>query len=459
MRNNLAHKLCLFSLLCLLLSPSLSQLITVPLTQTSTAVKTSKKTINFISTTENTSNLNNFKGQYKTQIQVGSENTQFNVVLDTSSSKLWIPDSTTKASVSQKFDCSKSKTCKPNTEETTTLFYSAGNVTGYSATDKITLQAAAIPQFKFLLAKDISLNITSYNGILGLGLKTSAQTDPTFLEALKSNNLIKETVFSLYLASSDPASDVTIAGDLTLGGYNPNYIQNPFQFVKLTDNADTPYWTLSLVGLGYGSTKNVSDVSNIPIKIDAGSNLIVLPKSIISNFFETSGLSVKFDNQRGLYSCECSPNKVYPDLVLYFNGLSLNISSSSYFTKLSSTCYLNLKSLSKDASLAEPAVIGGAILKDYYTLFSAENRTIGFSKVKKSSPLSMATVFAFVLLGVVVIVALVYYFTREKGVQVGADGKYTALGNISGGKGVAIGGSSNNTRPPYSRYYDENQSM
>jgi len=457
MRNNF----CLFSLLgFLLLSSSLSQLITIPLTQTPAASKTSKKMINFISATENTSNLNNFKGQYKAEIQVGSENSQFNVVLDTSSSKLWIPDSTTKASVSQKFDCSKSKTCKPDTADSSTLFYSAGNVTGYSATDKITLQGAVIPQFKFLLAKDISLNLTSYNGVLGLGLKSSSQTDPTFLEALKSNNLIKETVFSLYLASSDSTRDGTIAGDLTLGGYNPNYIQNPFQFVKLTDSPDTPYWTLNLVGLGYGSTKNVSDVSNIPVKIDTGSNLMILPKSVMLNFIETSGLSITYDADKGQYFCLCNPNKVYPDLVLYFNGLAVNISSNSYFTKASSKCYLNMKSLTKDASLAEPAVIGGAVLKDYYTLFSAENRTIGFSKVKQSSPLSMTLVFGFVFLGVIIIVASVYYCTREKGAQIGGgNGNYTALGNIGGGKGVAIGGSSNNTRPPYSRYYDENQSM
>ena len=116
-----------------------------------------------------------------------------------------------------------------------------------------------------------------------------------------------------------------------------------------------------------------------------------------------------------------------------------------------------MKNLSKDATLAEPAIIGGAILSEYYTLFAAENRTIDFAPITKSSPMSMMTVVGLIILGAIVIIAAVFYCTREKGTQIGGNGGYTSLGNV--GKGLQIGGTSKNTRPPYARDYDENQSM
>jgi len=458
-----AIQIC-FLVCSLLVLPSLSQLITMPLTKATNDLQTPSTAVNFIATTS-TSSLGNFKGLYKTGIQVGSESTQFSVVIDTASSYLWIPDSSTTASVSQKFDCSKSNTCKPNTADSNTFYYSAGSITGYSATDKINLQGSqesSISQFKFFLAKDISANLTSYNGILGLGLRNSNQTNPTFLEALKSNNLIKEAVFSLYLGGSSAFQDGGFAGDVTFGGYNPTYINNPFQFAPLIDNPNTPYWTLSLAGIGYGLTKNLTGINNLPVRIDSGSTSIFLPKVLIQNFVEVSGLTFKYDSDRGQYSCSCTTSKPIPDLVLYFNGVKVNISSSVFITPASANsyvCYLNMKGLPGDASLSQPAIIGSAIFKDYYTFFSAENKTVGFSQIKKSSSLSVGTVVAVILLGALIIAVAVYYCTKEKGVTVEGGGNYSELKNH--GKGVAIGGgnSSSNAARAYYLRNEDNQSM
>lgn len=220
---------------------------------------------------------------------------------------------------------------------------------------------------------------------------------------------------------------------------------------------------MSLTGIGFGG-KNVTGINNLPVRIDSGSTLIFLPKTIIQNFNEVSGLSLKYDSDKGQYSCPCSPNKPLPDLVLYFNGIKVNISSSVFIspgTTNQYTCYINMKSLPGDASLSQPAIIGGAILKDYYTIFSAENKTIGFSQIKKGSPLSVGTVVAVILLGALIIAIAVYYCTKDKGgttIGGGNGGNYSELKNH--GQGVAIGGKS--SRDAARAYYlrnDDNQAM
>jgi len=280
--------------------------------------------------------------------------------------------------------------------------------------------------------------------MLGLGLKRTSPDIPTFLEALQTEKLINQQVFSVYLSDPNQVQTGSLAGEIIFGGYDPKHAKDPFKFIAYKDDPVSPFNIVNLQALGYGYNANVTEVSDIPIIFDIGTPYIFLPKAFISEFVRQAATKTAFtfNQEKGLYTCSCTAKRLLQDLVFYLDGFNLTISPNSYISTSSTNgaiCYLNMKSLVKDVSSTEPAVIGGLLFQEYYTIFSAENKTIGFTKMEAfSPPLSMMNVILIIFVGAAVIIGAVCFFTREKGLQVG----FTRHRD----EGIAIGGTSGSGR-------------
>jgi len=297
-----------------------------------------------------------------------------------------------------------------------------------------------------LLAQDISSNLASSNGMLGLGLKRTNANMPTFLEALQAEKLIDQQVFSVYLNDANQVQTGSLAGEIIFGGYDPKYTKDPFKFVTYKDDSLSPYNTVNLQALGYGYNANISEVSNIPVLFDLGTPYIFLPKAFISNFVQQAATKTPFtfNQEKGLYTCYCTGKRFLQDLVFYLDGFNLTISPNSYISPSSGIpgmCNLNVKPLGKDVGSTEPAVVGGLLFQEYHTIFSAENKTIGFSKMQAfTPPLSMTNVILIIFVGAAIIIGAVCFFTREKGLQVGFTrhrDEGIAIGGATGGRNYA----------------------
>jgi hypothetical protein len=426
-------------LLLALSSITSTQVIRVPL-KTQATSSSSQKTTNFLAKNASIAIQNYLDMNYIGAIQVGSSKQQFNLVLDTGSANLWIPDSSL-ATVYNSFDCSRSQTCKPAVHEGYSIKYGLGQILGYKITDEINLGDLPVSDFPMLLAiQTQSLTLSNYDGILGLALGRYIPSFPTLLESLKKNNLISTGTFSMYLGA-DSYSSGGKTGELIFGGYDPKYAQSEFQFVKVKTEAETIFWEADMSALGYGNTSNLSSVTKSPVIFDSGTSLLVLPEKYIVDFVREAGkqgIECEKTGIKGMYACDCSAQDRMADMVFYFDDVSLSIPPSSYMFSQMGYCFLAIQPQEKVISVNNPIILGDVFLKNFYTLYTADNYTVGFAKAAPVAkfPAWIVVLIMFALVGIILGIAYVWNKRQERRYNVADGGNYTNWNNM---RGVAIG--------------------
>ena len=343
---------------------------------------------------------------YMGPIQLGSNNQKFNVLFDTGSSNLWVPDSSL-FGAGNSFDCSASSTCKVDQSKLIPLAYGKGKLQGYKATDKMTIGSISVAEFPMLLAiEEEDLQSTKFDGILGLALGRYYPEYPTVLESLKSNNLISSGMFSMYLGE-DPGSTNRKIGELMFGGYDPKYALSEFQWMSVRKESEILYWSTDLLGLSLGSTENVTlTMNNLPIIFDSGTSFLYLPQDTINALIKRAkqvGISCGLDTVQNMIACECAARTQLPDLVFYFKEHTISIPSESYIFSDLFSCYLAIQPINGEAAVDNPAILGDVFLKNFYTIYSADNYTVGFAQ---AAPIKSSPFWKYVLLVYVVCLVL-----------------------------------------------------
>lgn len=317
-------------------------------------------------------------------IEVGSNSQKFTVAIDTGSWDLWIPGPELEGARSDTFDCSGSTTCNINSSDEQNLYYGMGDVQGLIVSDSLNLGGLIIPSFDFILADEVDYISTHFDGVMGLstGRNPKLLDMPTVLEVLKSSGLINDGTFSIYLGSN-PSSSGSSTGELIFGGYDPQYALEEFRFVDVRSKDESLYWSADMTAVGFGTSNNIStNYDGIPAMFDTGSSLMSLPQDIVNNFIgnaESNGVLFQLDENVGLYSCECYASNILSSLIIYFNNVALEIPASSYIVPFNGECYLGINPLSDPVSVDSPVVLGDVLLKNYYTLYTADNNTVGFA--------------------------------------------------------------------------------
>lgn len=329
---------------------------------------------------------------YMGPIQLGANNQKFTVLFDTGSSNLWVPDSSLFGAYNS-FDCSASSTCKVDQSKLVPLAYGKGSLQGYKATDKMTIGSISVADFPMLLAiEEQDLSSSKFDGIMGLALGRNYPEYPTVLESLKSNNLISTGMFAMYLGE-DPGSTNRKIGELMFGGYDPKYALSEFQWVSVRKETEILYWSTDLLGLSLGSTENVTlTKTNLPIIFDSGTSFLYLPQDTINALVKRAksvGISCGLDTTQNMIACQCEARTQLPDLVFYFKEHNISIPSESYVFSDLFSCYLAVQPINGEPAVDNPAILGDVFLKNFYTIYSADNYTVGFAEAApvKSSPI------------------------------------------------------------------------
>lgn len=203
----------------------------------------------------------------------------FNVVLDTGSSDLWVADSSCSGCdpATRTYDAAQSSTNQPSTgvDSRTTIRYGSGQVSGTIARETVAMGGFTIqnqvfreclfwvpylPHFScnnLIVQVDrvsSSLVDDTLSGIMGLAFDTIASTQSTpFWQALSDGGQLtnKEMGFWLNRQRNNPsASDVEFGGIFTLGGTNSSLYSGDIDFVNMPGTQRT-FWLLSMTGESY----------------------------------------------------------------------------------------------------------------------------------------------------------------------------------------------------------------
>jgi len=205
---------------------------------------------------------------YYGEIEVGTPGQKINVVYDTGSSNLWVPNF--KAFWGKHmYDHKKSSSFAANGTEFK-IMYGSGPVSGFYSTDSVTFGGFSLPAFTFAEVNNtkglgIGYRIGKFDGILGLGWDSiSVGGVPTVMNTLVASGQMEKPVFGFYLGNLQK-------GELEFGGTDPKHYSGDFTYVPLS--AET-YWEVALDSLKFG--EDSISTTNKAI-VDSGTSLLAGP--------------------------------------------------------------------------------------------------------------------------------------------------------------------------------------
>lgn len=327
--------------------------------------------------------------QYIGNISLGG--TDFNVVLDTGSSDLWIAGSVPSAQ---------------DTGKAVTLAYAIGKATGNVHTAKLGLDNYTVDNQAFVLVNDtasFSTNITSqgYQGLIGLGPNTgsvvrdkigSSSADSPLFRIFEASKPSQNYITILLDRKGDPDDD--FAGQLTIGELVPgftNVTSQPKLTIKdvptLTD-ADQ-HWAVftdvhGVIGPDGEAIAIKSIVPRAPsgklvAVIDSGFSLPQVPRAM-SDAIYGRVQGAKYDEDEELWTLPCDQEL---NITFKFGGVSIPVhpldTASSDFNLTDSSgsplCVGMFQPITSAFSLLGEydMILGMAFLRNAYTLIDFGN--------------------------------------------------------------------------------------
>lgn len=134
---------------------------------------------------------------------------------------------------------------------------------------------------------------------------------------------------------------------------------------------------------------NISE--NAKVVIDSGTSLITLPSPILNQFYSLLKQNADCGFEKGTILCNCDGE--FPDLFFVLDGIETVIPSSIYMTQVPSYCQILVQALDYGGYF----ILGDVFMRQYYTLFSADNQTIGFALARPFEPSHFSRTFFIVV--------------------------------------------------------------
>ena len=340
--------------------------------------------------------LANFKNsQYVGQLFIGSNQQPLNVVFDTGSHFLVIPNASLSDQFDNVYDCSSSTTCKSYEDKHIVLRYGSGNGYGYVAEDQIGFGIATIAvNTTFVLSTELGGLPSEFHadGILGLrtiknlstyyvypNADTICRTNYSLIDNLYAQGVIKKRQFSFFLNNVDRLVSEELGADFTLGGYNRKYAKSNFTFLKVVHEN---YWAIQTTGFNIGGINIQLSKHGIKTIIDTGTSVITIPKQLFKTIAPIIAETAGCDSIRGLM-CVCSngPCNIDPDdfptIVIEFDGMKAILPGRTYALNLDGYNVLEIIGLDMSEHFL---ILGDPFMRQYLTLFDADDDTLGLAE-------------------------------------------------------------------------------
>lgn len=312
--------------------------------------------------------------QYYATVQIGTPPQEFQVIYDTGSSNLWVPEKNCVhcgyffVNKKNKYDKDLSSTWVEDGSDFS-IVYGSGAVSGKYAQDTVTLaDDIAVQGQKFASIHDaggmgFAYTLSKFDGILGLGFDSiSVGGVKTVFHNAMEQGLLEKGMFAFYLGDNDD-------GELTFGGYDESKFSGDLTWVKLSE---ATYWRIDIGGITVGSyTSGVTDGI-----VDSGTSLIVGPTSEVMGIADVLGATRTLTGQ---YTIDCDNVGVIPDMTWTIDGKEYTVPGSQLVIQSGSMCLFAM--MGADFPAPGPKwILGDVFMREYYTVFDYENEQVGFAK-------------------------------------------------------------------------------
>lgn len=348
--------------------------------------------------------------QYFGEIGIGTPKQRFTVLFDTGSSNLWIPAATGSVHANDLYNHSASSTYEKH-GDAFKIQYGMGAAEGFLSQDTVHLGAHQIPNATFGEITHLhGMPGNRFDGIVGLAFQKIAvnNIEPVWQQAFRVGEW-EHSVFSFYLPS-DPHKK----GELLIGGYDPDKLVQPVYDIPLLRQ---DYWTIGAEEVWFGNLK-MKQHEPPELIVDTGTSLNTLPPIFLEEFAHSIG--AVHDPRIGIYVVPCHAAHTFPEFTIQFNAnTTISLSPNAYVMQLTPgfqpMCVLGFMPFDG------PIILGDVWIRQFYTVFDAENNRIRFAKQEEHFPparkeRAKSLIIALVSVGVVsfVIVSWRYFAGRKR---------------------------------------------
>jgi hypothetical protein len=313
----------------------------------------------------------------------GTPGQQEEVVFDTGSSNLWVPNVNPAGLHKHVYDHNKSKTYTADGRKFQ-IMYGSGPVAGYYSKDNFAFAGLELTDFSFAEINELSGLGQAYagspmDGILGMAFSSiSVGGVPAPMDALVTSGALQVPTFAFYLGGGSNG----VNSELVFGGVDEKHYTGDFKYVDL--NAET-YWQVRLHDVK-ANGESVLGLLAANAIVDSGTSLLAGPGSVIAKMMQKLGAQA---TQQGLYVASCSdttstvtfnlggkfPGHAGTDFELTIQDLTLE--------KQGDECLLGVQPTPPGA----PWILGDVFMRKYYVNFDWGNKRMGFATSVSSADL------------------------------------------------------------------------
>jgi len=312
--------------------------------------------------------------QYYAEVHIGTPPQTFQVIYDTGSSNLWVPE---KGCVhcgykilhggKNKYDADKSTSF---TEDGSpfAIQYGSGAVSGTFQQETVTLaEGIHVEGQKFASIHDakgmgIAYAFGMFDGILGLGFDSiSVGGVETVFHNAVEQGLVDESMFAFYLGDNRD-------GELTWGGYDENHFVGEINWVPLSEET---YWRVAIDGISMGAyTSGPTDAI-----IDSGTSLITGPTKDITAIANHIGAKKTITGQ---FTVDCDKLEDIPDIEWTLDGKSYKVPGKNLVLQSAGLCIFGMMGI--DFPSPGPKwILGDIFMRSYYTIFDYDKARVGLA--------------------------------------------------------------------------------
>lgn len=338
-------------------------------------------------------------------ITIGTPEQEFLVALDTSSSNLWIPDSTCGTPLCDSSRSSCGLLCEGCAEQSSEVckikqnFNSSASETYESVEGNWTIQNGTIDAAG-LFGKDVvrfgkkggsqlvvanttfgqasaisdSFEYYEADGILGLGFQSTA-----FGEVLPPLNnawdqcLLDKRVFTVWLHPMKGGINYGPAGIFTYGGVDNDNCEGNVVYQPLSSDA---HWQFTMKSISFGTYR--SDAARYEVLSDTGSSYIEGPSVMINSIAKKLGAT--YNPTYDMFFSNCSG--FTENIKIEIGDHTYEIEPTNYILQaLEGICMLMLHPID-GMGLGPQVFLGTPFIRQYCHIYDVDNKQIGFSKAK-----------------------------------------------------------------------------
>jgi Eukaryotic aspartyl protease len=334
-------------------------------------------------------NWNLYDFEYLGPISLGTPAQSFEVVYDTGSSNLWVPDSLCKtlpacADDSKFYSSQSSSYAAILPQRDYFLPYGSGVCAGFLGNETVTIGDAQAFNYTFgqttlLPGPDFE---QPFNGIAGLAYDIIALPIgsflPTVFEALIAGGDLEEPILHVYLSSSNNSN----SSQFLFGSVNNSVVNGPFNTVPMSLVQPVfGYWMVDVSEITVGG--KVSDVDFWGV-IDTGTSIVTCPPLVCDPIIALINVTA-----------DCSNMASLPPINFVIAGKDYPLTANQYVVKLPATdsdailiqqgrgdeaayqCQLGVQSF--DVGIPQLWILGDTFIRAYSTVFDRGNNNLRFA--------------------------------------------------------------------------------